>query len=147
MVPTLAALAYPAEGCGIPVCALLDARRQEVYAGVYEFEGTRPIPVLADRAVPIEDLLPDLPRPVLLVGDGAQLHRGLLLEALGENARFSPAVLCRPSAGAVALIGSGMIRRGETCDPAVVEPTYLRRTQAERAREARLRDVRADSDE
>jgi hypothetical protein len=84
------------------------------------------------------DLLPSLPRPVLLVGEGAQLHRRVLAEALGDDARFPTGALSRPSAGAVALIAEEMIRRGNTCDLGVSEPTYLRRSQAERVRESRL---------
>lgn len=145
-VPTLAALAYPVWGCGVPVCALLDARRQEVYAGVYEFEGLRPVAVLADQAVVLTDLLPHLPRPVLLVGEGACLHQRMLEDALGDDARFPAGGLIGPGAGAVALIGAEMVRRGNTCDLAATEPTYLRRSQAERVRESRLERARADTD-
>ncbi len=137
-VPTLAALAYPVGFAGMPVCAMLDARRDEVYAAVYAFEGDVPEALVPDRVLPLADLLPQLPRPVLLVGEGAQVYRGRIQDALGPDARFLPPPCNRPGAGAVALLGAGLLARGEAVDLELAEPTYLRRSQAERVRDVRL---------
>jgi hypothetical protein len=94
--------------------------------------------VLPDRAVPVAALLPDLPRPVVLVGEGASVYRQTLSSALGKDARFAPETAGRPSAAAVALLGRDAIRRGDGCDLAATEPTYLRRSQAEQARTAAM---------
>ena len=37
-VPTVDALAYNAYGCGDIVCPIMDARRNQVYTGIYTFE-------------------------------------------------------------------------------------------------------------
>ena len=137
-VPTLAGMALGA-GCeGLPVCPMLDARRGEVYAGVYDCVDGRVVSRLPDRAGPVSDWFADLPRPVVLVGDGAWLHRAQMLEALSGGAHFASRALGRPDAGAIALLGADMLVRGDMGDVDAVEPVYLRRSQAELVREARL---------
>lgn len=134
-VPTLEGMAFLVAYDGMPVCAMLDARRGEVYAGVYRLEGGRLVSVVADSAVPMEDLLPLLPRPVLFVGDGAQAHRSRILSSLNSDAFFAPKPLNRPTAASIALLGAVKLNEGAAVDALLAEPCYLRRTQAERARE------------
>ena len=138
-VPTLEGLALRAAFSGLPVCAMLDARRGEVYAGVYHLEGERPIALARDAAVCVGDLLPRLPRPLLFVGAGA--YRGQIREALGGDAHFAPDAFSRPAAAAVALLGAFRLKEGRVEDLFEAEPTYLRRAQAERLREAGARPV------
>ena len=87
-VPTLEGLALRMASAGLPVCSMLDARRGEVYAGVYGLDGERLVSLVADDALPVEGLLPRLPRPVRFVGEGAVVYRERILDALGEEARF-----------------------------------------------------------
>ena len=65
-------------------------------------------------------------------------YRDVVVGALGRDAYFVNAALGRPTAGAVALLGQARCERGEVDDMEIAEPFYLRRTQAERVREARL---------
>ena len=134
-VSTLAAMALTVVRADEPVCAMLDARRGEVYAGVYTIgEAGLACPV-ADSAVHLDDLLGVLPRPLLIIGDGAEKYRSEIKASLGDDARFLCGRPCRPSAGSVALLGADRLLAGIHSDPASVEPQYLRRTQAERSRE------------
>ena len=138
VVSTLAGLALGC-GCeGLPVCPMLDARRGEVYAGVYELDGGIPRAVMDDCAGPIDAVLADLPHPVVLAGDGAWAHKMHIMQARSDGVLFANQALGRPEAGAVALIGQTLIGRGETADVDAAEPRYLRRSQAERVRDARL---------
>ena len=137
-VSTLAAMAFGAGVEGMPVCPMLDARRGDVYAGVYDLVAGNPISRMPDRADAVSNWVTRLPRPVTVVGDGAWAHRDVIVDALGRDAYF--ATLGRPTAGAVALLGQARCERGEVDDAETAEPFYLRRTQAERVREARLTD-------
>ncbi len=137
-VSTLAAMAFGAGVEGMPVCPMLDARRGDVYAGVYDLVGGDPISRIPDRADAVSNWVTRLPRPVTVVGDGAQAYRDVVVGALGRDAYFVNAALGRPTAGAVALLGQARCERGEVDDMEIAEPFYLRRTQAERVREARL---------
>ena len=136
-VPTLQGLAWSALSDGMVVSAMLDARRGEVYAGAYRMDGGVPVVLIEDQAGPVQTILAQLPRPVLFTGDGACVYRAQILEHLGQDACFCPSERNRPSAGAVAVLGLDRLVRGDVADPAVIEPTYVRRSQAERVREAR----------
>ncbi len=144
-VPTLEGLALPMVSAGLPVCSMLDARRGEVYAGVYGLDGERLVSLVADDALPVEGLLPRLPRPVRFVGEGAVVYRERILDALGEEARFVPGASNHPGAASVALLGEIRLAAGEVADLASAEPNYLRRSQAERVREERLDSVRGNA--
>ena len=55
-IPTLEGLAYNLCGIADVVCPIMDARRGQVYAGIYEFDGQK-LHILEDQmAVPIEEL-------------------------------------------------------------------------------------------
>ena len=136
-VSTLAGMAFGAGIEGVPVCPMLDARRGDVYAGVYDLVGGEPVSRVPDRADAVSNWVTDLPRPVIVVGDGARAYRDVIVDALGRDAYFAT-LGGRPTAGAVALLGLLRCERGEVDDAETAEPFYLRRTQAERVREARL---------
>ncbi len=137
-VSTLAAMAFGTGVEGVPICPMLDARRGDVYAGVYDLVAGDPISRMPDCADAVSNWVTRLPRPVTVVGDGAQAHRDVIVDALGRDAYFANATLGRPTAGAVALLGQARCEREEVDDAETAEPFYLRRTQAERVREARL---------
>jgi len=136
-VPTLDAMTrvLPLES-GL-VCPLLDARMKEVFGAVYRFEAGRREKVAAERACPIEALL-ELPvfsaaqgnTGPLFLGDGARLYRERILAAL-PSAWFAPGPSSVPRASAVAGEAFARFEAGESSDPALVTPVYLRQSQAE----------------
>ena len=133
-VSTLAGMAFGTGVAGLPVCPMLDARRGDVYAGVYDLAEGMPVSRIPDRADAISNWAMDLPRPVMVVGDGAWAYREAIEDAMGQEAYFAHARLGRPCAGAIALLGQARCERGAGDDVALAEPVYLRRTQAERLR-------------
>jgi tRNA threonylcarbamoyladenosine biosynthesis protein TsaB len=134
-VSTLEALAMnglPSPGLISP---LLDARRDQVYAGLYRM-GTDGLPeiVMPDRLTDIAQWMRDLPRDeVDLIGDGALHYRARILESrpgwcdMAGNGRRRH----RLHATAVALIGIRRYSRGQCEDPLTFSPTYLRLSEAE----------------
>ena len=133
-VPTLAGMAFGAGATGMPVCPMLDARRGDVYAGVYDLVEGMPASRIPDRADAISNWAMDLPRPTMVVGDGAWAYREEIEDAMGREVYFANAALGRPSAGAIALLGRARCERGTGDDVALAAPVYLRRAQAERLR-------------
>ena len=76
-----------------PVAPLVDARRGEVYAGLYEASAAGPRELQADRCCALADWLASLPgsdAPLALLGSGVAPHRAELEAALGARARFLP---------------------------------------------------------
>jgi len=124
-----------AAGVGVtqrPVCALLDARKQEVYACLYQLDGSGvPEPLGDERVLPPEQLLASLPGDVLLVGDGALRYRDLLAGGLGPDIRFAPSPCQYPRAGQAAGLALRQFRCGEAVTAERLGARYLRPSEAE----------------
>ena len=140
-VSTIAGLAYNAWGSGDVICPLMDARRSQVYTGVYQFEGDgKPAKVLLkDCAVDISEIterLNALEKPVVFLGDGVPVFAETIRETCRVPYRFAPAFMNRQRASAVGSLAMEMYRK----DPSVCikgeefAPEYLRLSQAERER-------------
>lgn len=138
-VTSLAALAWRLPFAALPVCPLLDARKGEVYAALYQWTGEEFSPLLSPCVLPPDRWLARLSNDVLFIGDGAQSYRGLIEERLGERAHFAPwpAHACRASNG----LGQAlqMLRRGEHIPLEGLIPTYIRPSEAELAEIGRYR--------
>ena len=76
-VPTLEGMAYNLWGTDRVVCPMMDARRNQVYTGIYQFREGK-LEVLADQmAVPVAEAarkLNEIGRPVILLGDGVPVY-------------------------------------------------------------------------
>ena len=142
-VPTLDALAWSLPYCAYPVCPILDARKNEVYAAVYRtLDGGLEVLQSARAVAPTalaEDLRDHVDGPLVFLGDGVAPFAAVLTDILGGRARLAPAALRLPSAVTVGELGGRILARGETTDPAVLLPLYLRPSEAELARERRQR--------
>ena len=135
---TLEAMAYHglAAGEGALVCAAMDARRSQIYNALFEIRGGKPVRLCGDRAISLAELgeeLGKMQKSAFLVGDGAQLCYNTCLD-MGIPAVLAPGNLVSQSAWGVA-----MAAFGQTPAPAEeLLPVYLRLSQAERERQARL---------
>jgi tRNA threonylcarbamoyladenosine biosynthesis protein TsaB len=130
-VSTLQALAMQAPYAALPVCALLDARKQEVYAGTFVWQDGLPRPTGPERVLSPERLLGELTGPVLFVGDGATVYRTLIARQLGSQAHFLPAAYDPPRAAHAALLAAEVFAAGEAKPAAQVNPVYIRPSEAE----------------
>jgi len=120
---------------------MLDARMDEVYGAVYEWHESDCRKVAPDRVVRVEDMLAGWDDgPMLCFGTGAELYRERIEMVLGDNCRFADWSLGLPRASRVALLAMERFERGETDDIDTLEPVYLRKSEAERARDRRTRD-------
>lgn len=131
-ISALEAAAYPFRAFDGIVCAVMDARCEQVYTASFSGDAR----LTEDSAMKITELavlLSEYNRPVLLAGDGAQK----VLEAIGGHADFlltaaSPQ-FCYPRASSVAYLAYEKIQKGEpTVSSASLQPLYLRLPQAQR---------------
>ncbi len=135
-VSTLEAMAHQAQNYTGLICCVMDARRDQVYHGLFSCREGNLTRLVEDCAISIEELREELSaytEPVLLVGDGAKLCH----KALGYGC--APEHLCMQRASGVALAAESALARGETGDGATMAPNYLRLSQAERERNERLK--------
>ena len=146
-VPTLDAMAYNLYGCGERICPIMDARRGQVYTGIYRFEDNTFRTLKEDCAIALEELLEELAaaqEPVVFLGDGVPVGREKIAARLGSLARFAPAQMNRQRAASVAALGAVMYAEGKTETAAAHAPEYLRMSQAERERKAKGLPVSAE---
>lgn len=98
-VSSLKALAANARLSNGLICALFDARRQNIYAGVYE--GNTLNTIIADTHDHIDGLLEKLDalnKPVLFIGTDVELYFEKIKAVLGERAISAPSTMNLPRA-------------------------------------------------
>ena len=142
-IPTLEGLAYNLCGTDHIVCPIMDARRGQVYTGIYEFDNDRLIVLEDQMAVGIEELgqrLHSYDRKVVFLGDGVPVFKEALMEQImaGREIAFAPAHPNRQRAAAVGALAIRYYREGKMETAAEHQPDYLRVSQAERERKERL---------
>jgi len=131
-VGTLAALALRAPRTRNPIVAVLDARRDEVYAAGFARSGDALEPGdLPEGLYTAEDLVARLPGCCVLVGDGVAVCGERIRAALGPGVRLVPPPRGRARARDVGLLGLRLLERGGGVDPADLVPRYVRRAEAE----------------
>ncbi|MDP2157827.1 MAG: tRNA (adenosine(37)-N6)-threonylcarbamoyltransferase complex dimerization subunit type 1 TsaB [Nitrospirota bacterium] len=130
MIPTLEAFARSFPFSQYPVCVMLDARRGEVYAAIFQWDGGF-VKLLDEVSVAPEALFKDVDSPVVLAGEGALVYRERLVALLGEQALFAPLVTMVPSPANVAMLGLEKALKGEFTDALAAEPLYIRKSEAE----------------
>ena len=142
-VPTLHGLAYNLCGTGKVVCPIMDARRGQVYTGIFEFDGNELVVLEDQTAVSIEELgakLAVYDREIVFLGDGVPVFRKSLEEDImaGKKISFAPAHLNRQRVAAVGALGIRYYKEGRLETAGEHQPDYLRVSQAERERKERM---------
>ena len=146
-VPALDALAHAGSRDlpeGTLIAAWMDAHRRDVFAALYQVTGATPFS--RARLTEVEGPTVGSPAstlarwralatglPAVFVGDGAMLYAA-------DIARESPAARALPPPLLAGVIGRlAVARASESLDPAAMRPLYVRRPDAEIARDKKLR--------
>ena len=147
-VPTLEGLAYQMYGTDAVVCPIMDARRSQVYTGIYEFidgENDCDMRVIREQiACAFDEIAQELNRigrNVVFVGDGIPVFRDRMPEVLHVPYTLAPAHRNRQSAACIAALGSVYYAQGKFVRGAEHVPEYLRLSQAERERAKELQKI------
>lgn len=139
-VPTLEGIAYNLYGTDALICPMMDARRKQVYTGLYEFNGKK-FQIIADQtACPVEEILDrcnEFGRKVIFLGDGVPVYQDMIKDKIQVEYDFAPAHMNRQRAGALGMRAFDYIREEKLESAAEHAPVYLRKSQAERELEAK----------
>ena len=138
-VPTLKALAWNTPHSRYPVCPLLDARKKEVYAALYRYDGRELVQDLPETVLPLAELADRVAGEVLFTGEGARIFAGDIKRLFAGRAHLAPLSATVPSAASVGEIALMMLQGGRSADPDTLSPMYIRRPEAELAWEKRER--------
>ncbi len=147
-VSTLAALAWGyakrnASPVEAPIAALLDARRGEVYAAVFQIDSSGLRALDATQLLSPQALVDRLPERCIVMGEGAALHASALRRLAGPGIEIPDDANVPPRARSVGELAVAALDRGEAQDPASLVPHYVRRAEAEVARTSvRVEDAR-----
>lgn len=130
-VPTLDALAFLSMGCKYPLVPILDAKKKQIYAAVYDVQGNiikRKTPYFV---VDLSDLMKKIPEEVAFTGPGIKMFRPELKKTMGKKAHFLRGEKNLPSGAAVAYLGWERLKRNEKEHLSSLVPIYVRKSEAE----------------
>lgn len=130
-VPTLDAFARRIPFTQYNICPMLDARKDEVYTGLYRWNGDNLEKIIHETAIRADEFLRLISGRTIFMGDGARLYKRLIANTLKDDAFFAPPNMMNPSASTIAEIAIEKFRRGETADLLTITPLYIRRSEAE----------------
>lgn len=134
-VPTVDGLAYNLYGVDKIICPIMDAKRNQVYTGLYQFNNGV-FQVIADqKAVDIKEIIEEINginKEVIFLGDGVPVYENQIGELIKNNYYFAPLHLSRQRAGAIGALAFEYYKEGKFEKAADHQPEYLRLSQAER---------------
>ncbi|MEK4376849.1 MULTISPECIES: tRNA (adenosine(37)-N6)-threonylcarbamoyltransferase complex dimerization subunit type 1 TsaB [unclassified Bacillus (in: firmicutes)] len=112
------------------ISPIFDARRGQVYTGLYEYKNG-----LLEQAVPDQnvmltewlEMLKEKDRPVLFLGNDTSIHKETILDVLGTKGIIGSAVQHNPRPSELAYLGADR----EAADIHGLVPDYLRLAEAE----------------
>ena len=153
-IPTLLGLAYNIPYFDGLLCSVLDAKNNNVYAGIYQYQEGVPILVgdyiieSSEQLIEIlQEKLSSLPSQsskVMFVGSGAITYEEKFTKAFGEKAYFAPLSLDRELASSVALAAFHRANHEDFDDYDTLVPMYLKKSQAERMLEGENTEAKKD---
>ena len=141
-VSTLEALAMNAWGSDKLICPIMDARREQVYTGLYRFEDGELKVVKEDCAIAVEELcgiIDEMDKDVLFLGDGVPVYKEVIDASLRVTHTYAPPHMSLQRAGALAVLAGRYFEKGRIETAAAHRPEYLRVSQAERVKAERER--------
>lgn len=117
------------------VCPIINARRHQTYAGLWQVKGNDLEPALPEKQYMIEDLLAEIQGRdgiTAFVGDGIDAYESIIWETLPEgkfllaeeNVRYQ-------NARFVAKIAARKALSGDICSYEELLPNYMRKSEAE----------------
>ena len=147
-VPTLDAMALNIYASDALIVPIMDARRNQVYTGIYKNDTKLEVKV-PSMAVSIDELFEILKETdakektgrAIFLGDGVPVFREYIDKNLEISHDFAPANLNRQRASNIAMLGMEMLKSGNIISADDMRPEYFRKSQAERERDVDKTDA------
>ena len=139
-ISSLDALAYSLINFDGIICPIMDALRDSVFTCMYKSSNGELSKIIDYSALSLDELveiLQEKDKSVIFTGDGVYKYKEYLLKKL-PNAKFAPNHLSVVKASALGELGMELLRQGQ-CDDINSSPLYLKKPQAERELEQRMK--------
>ena len=157
-VKTCEGLAYNMWGADGLVCPIIDARRNQVYTGLYQVQGNVEV-VMEQTPMDIHELIEYInkaahtvssesilsgnteisrlgdPLPVTFLGDGVPIYEETIWLETKVPCKMAPANMNRQRGASIAAYGATLYKEGKYLNADDFAPDYLRKSQAERVRD------------
>ena len=130
-VPTLDALASLYIYSKYPVVPILDAKKKEAYAAVYDTQDGKIKRLSPYFALTPENLVEKIPKEVIFLGPGVDVFKKIFEKLIGKKAYFIDGEISLPSGVAVAKLGWEKLKMEDKEDLASLIPLYIRESEAE----------------
>lgn len=130
-VSSLEALAATLQAPELPVCAVLDARKQEVYAGRFEWNQDAWKRTLKDVVLAPEDLAAQIQQPTCFIGSGIDTYGPLWRKQLGDLFVDGTTLQKEPIAASAARLAASRFEQEHSFDLNTLNIEYLRKSEAE----------------
>ena len=148
-VPTLDAMALNIYSSDALIVPIMDARRNQVYTGIYKNDTKKLEVKVPSMAVSIDELFEILKETdakektgrAIFLGDGVPVFREYIDKNLEISHDFAPANLNRQRASNIAMLGMEMMKAGNIISADDMRPEYLRKSQAEREKDVDKTDA------
>lgn len=137
-VKTCEGLAFNLWGASGLVCPIIDARRDQVYTGLYHVLGNIDI-VMDQTPMAVEELVSkinELGEEVTFLGDGVDVYQEIIWKNIQVPCKFAPASVNRQRGASVATRAEILYNEGVYLHADDFAPEYLRKSQAERVKES-----------
>jgi tRNA threonylcarbamoyladenosine biosynthesis protein TsaB len=125
-VPTMEVLAAQFPFSPDPIGVLMDAKRGEVFWGLFRCPEDRPQMLEGPLRLQVSELPARLRPPLRLTGPGLEVHGEGLAPWLSPDITLAPADQRLPRAATLAHLARYRLKLGLTAPPAQLVPTYLR---------------------
>lgn len=114
------------------ICAVMDARKKEVYAGLYRTDGTG---LTVAEGLPMvtspERLCDYFQEPVVLVGDALKMYGEIWQAECGGMVTFASAGINTPMAESLGFLAEEKLNAGDILNSGEATPLYVRASDAE----------------
>jgi tRNA threonylcarbamoyladenosine biosynthesis protein TsaB len=125
-VPTMETLAARFPFHPHPIGVVMDAKRGEVFWGLFKCPEDQPQGLEGPLRLPVADLPARLASPLLLTGPGLDVYYEVLTSQLSPEITLAPLEMRWPRAATLARLAGQRLKLGLTAPPAQLVPTYLR---------------------
>ena len=149
-IKTCEGLAFNMWGAEGLVCPIIDARRNQVYTGLYRVKGNVEV-ILEQQPMDIHELIEYINdyskklaeseggpiEGVTFLGDGVAIYQDVIWDEIDVPCKMAPAIMNRQRGASIASYGELLYKEGKYINADDFAPEYLRKSQAERVRESK----------